>query len=210
MSVFITQPMEYWASGGPLLFVLAVVCFGIWFYLLRTRSVLVYSLKTNRENEEKTLRRMSSGPEELFKTELPRSDGIVHSIAASALRDIREGAPPDKAFEENTTEPLRKLSGDIKVISALTASAPLLGLLGTVMGMIETFSAVSSAGGETAGRVADGISKALITTQFGLVIAIPGMLGVSQLHRLVERVKMRLAIYRIHAIMGLARIIQAR
>ena len=57
------------------------------------------------------------------------------------------------------------------------SAAPLVGLLGTVMGMLETFSALSSGGGgdQTMVKIAAGISEALITTETGLVIALPGL-----------------------------------
>ncbi|MDD4737189.1 MAG: MotA/TolQ/ExbB proton channel family protein [Kiritimatiellae bacterium] len=74
---------------------------------------------------------------------------------------------------------------DFVIITALTASAPLLGLLGTVMGMIQTFDGVGSDVHGVGRRMADGISQALITTQVGLVIAIPGLFGLSRLRRLL-------------------------
>ena len=56
----------------------------------------------------------------------------------------------------------------------LITTAPLMGLLGTVMGMLTTFSGLAiSTGGSTVDQIADGISEALITTQTGLIIAIP-------------------------------------
>ena len=56
----------------------------------------------------------------------------------------------------------------------LITTAPLMGLLGTVMGMLTTFSGLAvSAGGSTVDQIAAGISEALITTQTGLIIAIP-------------------------------------
>lgn len=55
--------------------------------------------------------------------------------------------------------------------------APLLGLLGTVIGMIETFSSLSDSDlFSSSGGIAGGISQALLTTQFGLIVAIPGVL----------------------------------
>jgi len=78
-------------------------------------------------------------------------------------------------------------------LTALTAVAPLLGLLGTVVGMIETFEAVSTVGGTTGSRVASGISQALITTQFGLIVAVPGVFGVANLRRLLGHVETRVA-----------------
>ena len=61
----------------------------------------------------------------------------------------------------------------IKIISVV---APLLGLLGTVVGMINTFQAIMLFGAGDAGRMAGGISQALVTTEFGLIVAIPMVL----------------------------------
>ena len=59
-------------------------------------------------------------------------------------------------------------------IRPMVAAAPLLGLLGTVIGMIETFESLSERGAEnTVQGLSEGISKALITTETGLAIAIP-------------------------------------
>jgi biopolymer transport protein ExbB len=74
-------------------------------------------------------------------------------------------------------------------------AAPLLGLLGTVTGMLATFDALASgSGGEkTMQLVAKGISEALITTETGLVIALPGVFMQYQLARRFERYKAFLA-----------------
>jgi len=62
-------------------------------------------------------------------------------------------------------------------IRAMIAAAPLLGLLGTVIGMIETFTSLASRSGErTIQGLSSGISKALITTETGLAIAIPAVI----------------------------------
>jgi len=58
-------------------------------------------------------------------------------------------------------------------IQILVAAAPLIGLLGTVMGMLTTFQGLNSANGDTIDLIAAGISEAMITTETGLVIAIP-------------------------------------
>ncbi len=80
-----------------------------------------------------------------------------------------------------------QLRRDFMMIIALTSAAPLLGLLGTVTGMIETFDGVASAVDGVGRRMADGISQALITTQVGLVVAIPGLFGLSRLRRLLDQ-----------------------
>lgn len=85
---------------------------------------------------------------------------------------------------------------DILLLTALTASAPLLGLLGTVAGMVTTFEAVSSGDGYSPSAVSSGISQALITTQFGLIIAIPGLFGRARLCRLADRTRVSLRVWR--------------
>jgi biopolymer transport protein ExbB len=74
---------------------------------------------------------------------------------------------------------------DLKVMKICVSAAPLVGLLGTVGGMLATFGALSAGGGgdETMVMVADGISEALITTETGLVVAIPSLL----LHAFLSR-----------------------
>ncbi|MBP5671813.1 MAG: MotA/TolQ/ExbB proton channel family protein [Victivallales bacterium] len=70
---------------------------------------------------------------------------------------------------------------EIRFMAAFVAAAPLLGLLGTVIGMMDTFHAAAT---DTA-ALASGIGKALVTTQAGLATAIPGTLALAHLrHRL--------------------------
>ena len=77
----------------------------------------------------------------------------------------------------------RSLDARLAVIGVLAGIAPLLGLLGTVLGMIETFEVIARHGtGDTRG-LAGGISVALITTQTGLLVAIPGLLMSNRLGR---------------------------
>lgn len=80
-----------------------------------------------------------------------------------------------------TTQP--KLERFLAVISVAAATAPLLGLLGTVTGMIKTFTVITIVGTGDAGNLAGGISEALITTKWGLIVAIPTLF----MHALLNR-----------------------
>jgi len=71
----------------------------------------------------------------------------------------------------------------VGTISLLATIAPLLGLLGTVGGMIKTFEVIAEFGTGNARALASGISEALITTQTGLVVAVPGMFIAGELIR---------------------------
>ena len=67
----------------------------------------------------------------------------------------------------------------VVLLSVLVTVAPLMGLLGTVIGMLTTFRGLGVSGAHTVDLVADGIRVALITTQTGLMIAIPGYLFIA-------------------------------
>ena len=76
---------------------------------------------------------------------------------------------------------------DLRFMAALVAAAPLLGLLGTVIGMMDTFHAAAGEAAQDAGALADGIGKALVTTQAGLAAAIPGGLAMLHLRHLLKK-----------------------
>lgn len=80
----------------------------------------------------------------------------------------------------------------IPTILVLASVAPLLGLLGTVEGMITTFQAISQFGTGNAKAMASGISEALITTQTGLVVAVPGLILGNFLNRRAGNLKRRM------------------
>ena len=80
-----------------------------------------------------------------------------------------------------------RLGARISVIQVITAILPLLGLLGTVTGMIRTFDVMTAFGTGNVRGMADGISQALITTMAGLMTALAGMYFAGDLHERIER-----------------------
>ena len=100
--------------------------------------------------------------------------------AGEIIRYTQEGVTASQQvrnrFEEVRLDLVTRIERRLAFLTTLVASAPLMGLLGTVIGMLGTFTAISMGGGaETAAMVAEGISEALITTQTGLFIALPGI-----------------------------------
>jgi biopolymer transport protein ExbB len=182
--------LTYWGSGGLLLLPLAGVCMGIWAVFFRSRDHMV-----SLSNECRLLEHQVAdhGLEGL-------GDSAIAGLLARIRSDVLGGAGPRAAFHARGDELLDLLRRDLLILTALTAVAPLMGLLGTVRGMIDTFSAVSQVAGNTGLDVADGISQALITTQFGLVIALPGFFGVSRLRALIREIEARLGTLRAAAL----------
>lgn len=89
----------------------------------------------------------------------------------------------------------RLLRRHLLLIAALASLAPLLGLLGTVLGMIQTFAALTLDGPAQVGTLSDGISVALITTQGGLAVALPILLAHRWLASRVRRYEETVAVY---------------
>jgi biopolymer transport protein ExbB len=79
------------------------------------------------------------------------------------------------SVEEASIEQMTKLMKPIDMLSIIGASAPMLGLLGTVSGMIKAFTNMGQTGADNANKLAANISEALVTTATGLIIAIPAM-----------------------------------
>ena len=86
-------------------------------------------------------------------------------------------------FEVAVHRQVQGLYRHIPTIMVLAAAAPLLGLLGTVNGMVETFRVIGIYGMGNAQAMASGIKEALITTQAGLLVAIPGILAAQAMRK---------------------------
>ncbi len=81
----------------------------------------------------------------------------------------------------------QKLSQGLPMIQTLVALCPLLGLLGTVTGMIEVFNIMAVTGGGDAKAMAGGVSQATIPTMSGMVAALSGVFGLTYIKRVSER-----------------------
>lgn len=83
-------------------------------------------------------------------------------------------------------EELGKLEDRLYLLAIIGAIAPMLGLLGTVTGMISAFTSLSEFGAGDSTKVAAGISEALLTTAAGLMIAIPAVFVYNILNKKIE------------------------
>lgn len=124
-----------------------------------------------------------------------------NQMDAARLRDLREGTPLGRilaaglsnsrygrdvmkeSIQDAASHVIHELERYLNTLGTIAAVAPLLGLLGTVAGMIKVFTELSVQGTGNTGALAGGISEALITTAAGLVVAIPALI----LHRYFVR-----------------------
>jgi biopolymer transport protein ExbB len=105
--------------------------------------------------------------------------GPVAASLSVCLRNLHKGAERTEALiEHEGSDLLAGLEKHLRILSVVAQIAPLLGLLGTVTGMIQAFMSVETTGGRASvTALAGGIWEALLTTAFGLCVAIPAMLA---------------------------------
>lgn len=166
MNAIIQQMVHTWTTGGwvmAALVLVALVTYGTAIHLLvhlRQRGITKMT--------DAKLRDWVAHPEQAPENlqELIRyTQDEVHS-----LRDI-EGR-----FQEVEAARVPDVNRRLAFLNIMVVSAPLFGLLGTVLGMLLTFKAIGIGGGATSEVIARGISEALVATQTGMMVAIPGLL----------------------------------
>ncbi len=122
---------------------------------------------------------------------LERVGSPTGQVVASAAAVLLGGTlSPAQARERAMGDAALRLGGmrhRIRALEAIVQAAPMLGLLGTVVGMIATFGAFSTAGGNDPVMLATGIWTALSTTALGLAVAIPFFFAASWLDSRVEQ-----------------------
>jgi len=113
-----------------------------------------------------------------------RDSSPLGKILAAGLANSGHGRDVMKdSIEEAANQVIHRLEKHLTFLGTIAVITPLLGLLGTVIGMIEVFNAIMVEGTGDAGVLAGGISQALITTASGLSVAIPALI----MHRYFER-----------------------
>ena len=106
-----------------------------------------------------------------------RSTSPLGLILAAGLSNSRHGRDVMKeSIEEAASKVIHDLERYLNPLGTIAVVAPLLGLLGTVIGMIKVFNEIMISGTGNAGILAGGISEALITTAAGLSVAIPALI----------------------------------
>ena len=129
------------------------------------------------------------------KGKIPKGEGVLLRALRKGL-DLRERRLDDLRpyLDDEFFEEQKDIRRYGRLIMTIVMAAPLLGLLGTVIGMIETFDSLGDMSlFSQSGGIAGGISQALITTQMGLAVAIPGLIVNGVLERRQKNIEIELA-----------------
>jgi len=178
---------EYLATGGIVMWPLVGVSLVMWALIIQ-RLLFLKGLYDHNMAEEQAIDYAKRG------VQPPQEYAGISSRLISAFVERRSGYPQldGHVVDEVVLTVEARLQRGLTLIGVLAAIAPLLGLLGTVVGMIATFDSIALFGTGNARAMAGGISEALVTTQTGLLIAIPGLYMRNFLQRRVENLKQRL------------------
>lgn len=173
------------AAGWPIWFLLAASVIALAVIIeralyLRPARILPSSLLS----EAIAVARGGRADAEVLR-QLEQNSPLGHVLAAG-LRNV--GAPRDvmrQAIDEAGRAVAHQLGRYLTTLGTIATLAPLLGLFGTVIGMIELFGAQDAAGGDPM-RIAHGISVALYNTAFGLAVAMPALVFHRHFHARVD------------------------
>lgn len=155
MISYLQNFVEFFKAGGPLMIPLCALCVYIYYAGFGMYFRLAPYLKICADAES-------------FKREFKEVLDTETNLSLPMQIRLKNG------FDIVRRRMLSGIDRRLKMLKSLSAAAPLLGLLGTVSGMMICIGASAQGGSER--LVAEGISKALITTQTGLCIAIPAMM----------------------------------
>ena len=161
-------------EGGPFFMGIVLVCLILGLAIAIERIIYLNMATTNTEKLVNSVEEaMGSGGVEAAKELCRNTKGPVASIFYQGLDRMDEGVDAaEKAVVAYGGVQMGLLEKNVSWLSLFIALAPMLGFMGTVIGMISAFDSIEAAGDISPAVVAGGIKVALLTTVFGLVVAI--------------------------------------
>ena len=181
--------IEHFKAGGVIIYpllLLGLICLLAGIY----KTVQLYTVRSQYDDKVKHLLGL------IREGEMQEADAYVNSLKNPVRSLLKEALVHHAMDRENLEEYLSEtilaqmpnLDKFLTVLSVSAGAAPLLGLLGTVMGIIKTFEMIGIYGTGDANRLAGGISEALVTTEMGLIVAIPALIWHAVLNRRLRKI----------------------
>lgn len=165
-------------------------------------SKFFYIKKSNRESEDFYNKFLRSGDmDQSYLDSKSYSEGFIPKLYATGYSELKELCNNilekesldnvQRAMESRKDSILKELESKVTFLATVGASAPFIGLLGTVWGIINAFRGLAIQQNNTLSAVAPGIAEALITTAIGLLTAIPAVIFYNHISHKIERIEQR-------------------
>ena len=164
--------VQYFHDGGTFMWpILVALVFGLIFTLERIYSLMMSRIDSKTFFDDITKVIDNDGAEAALEL-CEQTQGPVSAIFHAGLSRLHRGlAEVEKAIQNAGAIEMAFLEKNMIWLNAVITIAPMLGFTGTVIGMISAFDAIKAANDISPAVVAGGISQALLTTAFGLVVA---------------------------------------
>lgn len=171
----IEKILHIWSAGGWVMWPLLALALMTFFTAIRLWSSLA----------QRQYRRLAQETWKTWVHHPAQGQGEVGEIIRYVLEDVRSPREINTRFAEVTALTLPPIDRQIQLLGTFVAAAPLVGLLGTVFGMLVTFQALAAGGGggKVTEAMAAGISQALFPPEVGLCIALPGLVFIQLIRR---------------------------
>jgi biopolymer transport protein ExbB/biopolymer transport protein TolQ len=180
---------DLWAhmSTFPKLIVIAMALMSVSSLLVVAERFIVY-MRSTRESKvfaEQMGAVLASGDLKKAIDAKPDKEGHLGRVIEAGLGALKSGDPNNKdltvesvarALERQASREVASFKRGLGVLATVGSTAPFVGLLGTVMGIVNAFQSMAATGSGGLGTVSAGIAEALVTTAFGLLAAIPAVM----------------------------------
>ena len=188
--------LKYLVDGGIFMWVILLASISGLAVIIEKMYTFLSKEKKLSENEKNQLYKAlrTGNREEILKLCKDKTDSVSKSVTKivsnmdinfdeldTSHRQVIEGIISESILEQTT-----ELEKGMSLLGTVVNAAPQLGLLGTVTGMIAAFSVLTRNGTSSAKIVAGGISEALYTTAFGLIVAIPALVFYNYFNRRID------------------------
>ena len=188
---------ELWSNIGifakVILILMMMMSLASVFVTCERLVVFIRSRKASRLYAERMATALEAGTLETASN--PADVGHLGRVIEAGLKAYKTRPDLDQEFtletvaralERQAQREVQELRRGQGVLATISSTAPFVGLLGTVMGIVTAFQQMAASGSGGLGTVSAGISEALVTTAFGLIVAIPAVFAFNFLQNWVE------------------------
>jgi len=188
--------LQHIQQGGAVAFVIIAVGLVAALLILQKIRALRDMAPDSSETVGRFLELVSAGNLAEAEKTLPTLQRTTRELFAVGLRNIDKPTPIlEELLQAVLLEQRLHYERQLPMLAVIATAAPLMGLLGTVVGMVKTFALITVFGTGNAGRLSGGISEVLVSTELGLIVAIPTLVVHGFLAQRVHRNLSRLERY---------------
>lgn len=178
---------EFFLKGGVMMIPLGFCSFAAVVVIIERLLFFYFSNKNEIEGKEGIIHFLRQGKLDDVKSIILRLNSSSARITEAAIKQmVKDKALLETAVQSAGAAEVKRLERGLGMLDTIVTASPLLGLLGTVTGIIKSFTALSVGGAVQATQLSLGIAEALYTTAFGLAIAIPSLFFLNYFYKIAE------------------------